>query len=79
MYFNINKRWCEVHPNIYYRTCKIGEAMNNQYNNNPISDITLFVKMGIVELSILVVVGLAVKLLPNAITVSSVGKIGLGN
>ena len=50
--------------------------MNNQNenNNNQVSDITLFVKIGIIVLSILVVVGLAVKLLPNAITVSSIGR-----
>ena len=50
--------------------------MNNQNENNlnSVSDITLFVKIGIIVLSILVVAGLAVKLLPNAITVSSIGK-----
>ncbi|HHT87724.1 MAG TPA: polysaccharide deacetylase family protein [Clostridiales bacterium] len=41
---------------------------------NPVSDITLFVKIGIVVLSILVVAGIAVKFLPDAITVSNIGR-----
>ena len=39
-----------------------------------ISDITLFVKIGIIVLSILAVIGMAIKYLPDAITVSSIGR-----
>lgn len=61
------------------KTYIIGEAMNNQNenkqnDNNSISDITLFVKIGIIVLSILAVIGLGVKFIPDAITVSNIGK-----
>lgn len=50
--------------------------MNNQNENDnkQISDITLFVKIGILVLSIIAIVSLAAKLLPNAITVSNIGR-----
>jgi hypothetical protein len=53
--------------------------MNNQNESNQkesksISDITLFVKIGIIVLSILAVIGMAIKYLPDAITVSSIGR-----
>lgn len=31
MYFNINKRWCEVHPNIYYRTSFLAKVTTKCY------------------------------------------------
>lgn len=37
-------------------------------------DISLFVKIGIIVLTIIVMIGIGIKLLPNAITVSSVGS-----
>ena len=46
----------------------------NQNDSNSVSDITLFVKIGIIVLTILVVAGMAVKLFPNAITVSNIGR-----
>lgn len=42
---------------------------NNQ--DNPISEFTLFMKVGIIVLSIITIIGFGIKLLPNAITVSS--------
>ena len=42
--------------------------------NKSVSDITLFVKIGIIVLSILTVVGLGIKFIPEAITVSNIGK-----
>ncbi len=48
--------------------------MDNKNENNPVSDITLFVKIGIVVLTVMAVVGLGVKFLPNAITVSNIGR-----
>ncbi|NLL74119.1 MAG: hypothetical protein GX237_11415 [Clostridiales bacterium] len=47
---------------------------NNQNENNTVSDITLFVKIGIIVLTILAVVGLGIKYLPNAVTVSNIGR-----
>lgn len=47
---------------------------NNLNKNNSVSDITLFVKIGIIVLTVLAVVGLGIKFLPNAITVSNIGK-----
>ncbi len=38
------------------------------------SDITLFVKIGIIVLSLLAVVGLGAKFIPGAISVSSIGS-----
>ena len=46
----------------------------NQDENKSVSDITLFVKIGIIVLSILVVIGLGIKFIPDAITVSNIGK-----
>ena len=48
--------------------------MNNQNENNSISDITLFVKIGIIVLTILAMIGLGIKFIPEAITVSNIGK-----
>lgn len=52
--------------------------MENQNTNNneknTISDITLFVKIGIIVLTVLAIVGLGIKFLPDAITVSNIGK-----
>ena len=45
---------------------------NNE--NKSISNITLFVKIGIIVLTMLVVAGLGIKLLPDAITVSNIGR-----
>ncbi len=42
-----------------------------EYNQ---SDATLFVKIGIVVLSVIAVIGLGMKLLPDAVTVSNIGK-----
>lgn len=42
--------------------------------NNSVSDITLFVKIGIIVLTILEVTGLGIKYIPEAITVSNIGK-----
>jgi len=51
---------------------------DNQNTNNDekkiISDITLFVKLGIIVLTVLAIVGLGIKFLPDAITVSNIGK-----
>lgn len=47
---------------------------NQNENNNAVSDITLFVKIGIIVLTILAVVGLGIKFLPEAITVSNIGR-----
>lgn len=47
---------------------------NNQNENNTISDITLFVKIGIIVLTVLVVVGLGIRYLPDAITVSNISR-----
>lgn len=47
---------------------------NGLKENKPASDITLFIRIGILILSILAVVGLAVKFLPDAITVSNIGR-----
>jgi len=50
-------------------------ALSNESNEkNPVSDITLFVKIGIIVLTVLAIVGLGIKFLPDAITVSNVGK-----
>jgi peptidoglycan-N-acetylglucosamine deacetylase len=48
----------------------------NEYDQNEPErvDISLFVKVGIVVLSIVLIVGLGVKMLPNAVTVSSSGS-----
>ncbi len=61
--------------------------MDNQNTNNivngqntdnnekkAVSDITLFVKLGIIVLTVLAIVGLGIKFLPDAITVSNIGK-----
>ena len=66
-------------PIYYSNTNIIGEAMNsqnenNQNENNSVSDITLFVKIGIIVLTILAVIGLGIKYIPEAITVSNIGK-----
>lgn len=50
------------------------EDMNNQDGKIKISDIALFVKLGIIVLSVLAIVGLGIKFLPSAITVSNIGK-----
>lgn len=42
--------------------------------NNAVSDITLFVKIGIIVLTVLAIVGMGIKFLPDAITVSNIGK-----
>lgn len=49
---------------------------NNQIDNNQIEQegLSLFLKIGIIVLSILLVIGLGVKYLPNAITVSNIGR-----
>lgn len=47
---------------------------DNKVEINSVSDITLFVKIGIIVLSAMVVIGLAVKFLPDAITVSNIGR-----
>lgn len=45
----------------------------DQEDNNQV-DVSLFVKVGIVVLSIICVIGLGVKFLPDAVSVSTVGK-----
>lgn len=46
--------------------------MDNGTDN--LKDITLFVRMGILVLSIILIVGLGVRILPNPVTVSNIGK-----
>jgi polysaccharide deacetylase family sporulation protein PdaB len=43
-------------------------------NEKEQTNITLFVKVGIVVLSIMMMIGLGIKILPNAITVSNIGS-----
>jgi len=45
-----------------------------EQNANEQIDISLFVKIGIIVLTIIVLIGLGIKFLPNAITVSSIGS-----
>ncbi len=58
---------------IYYIKYVIhGEHMEQQENNQ--SDAVLFVKVGIIVLTIMVMIGLGVQFLPNAISVSNIGR-----
>ena len=52
------------------------EFNNQSYDQEEVSqiDISLFVKIGIIVLSILAVIGLSVRFLPNAITVSNISS-----
>jgi len=46
----------------------------NNNERSPISNVTLFIKIGIIVLTVLAIVGLGIKFLPRAITVSNIGK-----
>lgn len=48
--------------------------LNEEALEKELLDISLFVKIGIVVLSVLLIIGISVKLLPDAITVSSAGR-----
>jgi len=48
--------------------------LNEETLEKELLDISLFVKIGIVVLSVLLVIGISIKLLPDAITVSSAGR-----
>ena len=43
-------------------------------NSGNIKDITLFVKIGIIVLSLLLVIGLGAKIIPDAVSVSNIGR-----
>jgi len=56
-------------------TTNIVNGQNTDNNEKKaVSDITLFVKLGIIVLTVLAIVGLGIKFLPDAITVSNIGK-----
>jgi polysaccharide deacetylase family sporulation protein PdaB len=59
-------------PIYYSKELNYGDKM--QQSENEPKDISLFVKIGIIVLSVIVLIGLGVKYLPNAISVSNFGS-----
>ncbi|HBI72405.1 MAG TPA: chitooligosaccharide deacetylase [Lachnospiraceae bacterium] len=51
-----------------------GAILNDESLEKELLDISLFVKIGIIVLSVLLVIGLGIKFLPGAISVSSAGR-----
>lgn len=50
------------------------ENRENKENKDHLKDITLFVKIGIIVLSVLLVIGLGITFLPDAVSVSNIGR-----
>ena len=48
--------------------------INQEIEDNQEKNFTLFMKMGIIVLSIIAIIGFGIKILPNAVTVSSAGN-----